>query len=119
MERSNLKITKNFPFVCSETVRGQDGPLTNSRCSVMMRTLRTIRNWKLFLEENCPNTCGYCSKFILDILARLIQLDGGILLLLLSRKRELTIMWWTCCRLEKSEKVSGAYVAHRRNFVGQ
>ena len=49
---------------------------------------------KTFLEENCPNTCGYCSKFILDIAARLTQLDGGVLLLLLfsSRKRELTIM---------------------------
>lgn len=42
---------------------------------------------KNFLEENCPNTCGYCSKFILDIAARLIQLDDGVLLLLLSKKR--------------------------------
>ena len=43
---------------------------------------------KTFLEENCPNTCGYCSKLILDIAARLIQLDGGVLLLLLSKEED-------------------------------
>ena len=39
---------------------------------------------KTFLEENCPNTCGYCSKFILDIAARLIQLHGACLQLCVS-----------------------------------
>ena len=50
---------------------------------------KALRNplLKTFLEGNCPNTCGYCSKFILDIAAWLIQLDDGVLLLLLSKKR--------------------------------
>ena len=33
---------------------------------------------KNFLDENCPNTCGYCSKFILNITNRLTQMNGGV-----------------------------------------
>ena len=39
--------------------------MANSRCSVV--DTESNEQMKNFLEERCPNTCGYCSKFILDI----------------------------------------------------
>ena len=85
LERSNLKIKKKklpfFLFLVKLCVDTRACDKYKMLCDDL--DIDSNEQMKNFLEEGCPNTCGYCSKFILDIRARLTQMNGSLLLLLL------------------------------------
>ena len=76
METSNLQITKKLAVLFLVKLCVDRRACDKYKMLCDDEYIESNSQMKTFLEENCPNSCGYCSKFILDIAARLIQLDG-------------------------------------------